>query len=176
MAVIGRSDGTVSLLRCCASDSKEGRRVACKPLVLRIVDRQKENKGAVLSLAVTASGSKYTVISGDSGGFLCIWDIDGDDICHSRKLRLRHGWRAHEGGVLSVSAMRSGDVVVGATGGDCGYVGVFEVGEEDVESAKQLVSAGAVSGVCVVEGELGATVVGAGGGSGFVQVRIEQGQ
>lgn len=96
----------------------------------------------------------YTVVSGDSSGHICTWQMRKNEYCEVRGLTLMRRWQAHEGGVLSLSAIRCVDSMMIGTGGDDGSIGVHRVGDEgeevEIESTTRIVSGAAVTGVQVL--------------------------
>ena len=135
MGVIGRSDGSVALLRCVEVDNDWN---------MMISGHATENQGAVMCVALCERGEKVLIASGDSAGYVCIWELDIDVKCAEPKLHLLHRALVHPGGVLSLDV---GAVFV--SGGDDGCVCVFKLNGEKLNITRRTVSAGGVSGVVV---------------------------
>ena len=134
-AVIGRSDGSVAILRCCEGEDYWD---------AFVYGHTTENQGAVLCVALCERSGKLLMASGDSAGYVCVWELQLEAGSGEYTFRLLNRSLLHPGGVLSIAA---GNVFV--SGGDDGNVCIFDLKNEELKITRRTVSAGGVSGIAI---------------------------
>lgn len=132
-ACFGRTDGSLNLVRCTESNDI---------WKMDIVSSVSGNAGAVMSVSHNLNGETVVVVSGDSAGYICVWEIDLSEECDKRTLRMTYKTLVHPGGVLSICLR--GNVCV--SGGDDGRIVAFNIADEG-KMSESLVSAGSISGI-----------------------------
>lgn len=149
MAAVGRSDGSLSLIRCARRNG------ANETWRSDVVARSSEESGAVMCVSTCQSDeSTLTVISGDSVGWVSIWKVSVEAQCRDRIIELERRFHIHEGGVLSVDCVAMDESIVCASGGDDGQISMTVMEGSKVVGAQQLVSAAAVGAVRLRERNL----------------------